>query len=103
MERETGDEVILARREPGKADPGDADEACFLRNDLNVAERAQDVDKLPGDADDRWIRASEESFEREVSTRMPQILRDEARTTVWADPHRLLRAWHARSLSRESS
>jgi hypothetical protein len=47
---------------------------------------------------DRWIGASKEGLEREVSTRMPQIPCDETRTTLWAGPHRMLRAWHARSL-----
>jgi hypothetical protein len=98
MERETRNEVILPRREPGEADACDADEARFLRNDLNVAEGTQDVDESPGEVHDRWIGASKEGLERKASTRMPQILRDEARTTPWADPHRGLRGWHRRSL-----
>jgi hypothetical protein len=83
MERETRNEVILPRREPGEADACSADEARFLRNDLNVAEGTQDVDESPGEVHDRWIGASKEGLEREASTRMPQILRYEAGTTPW--------------------
>ena len=90
VERETRNEVILPRREPGEADACNADEARFLRNDLNVAEGTQDVDESPGEVHDRWIGASKEGLERKASTRMPQILRDEARTTPWADPHWVL-------------
>ena len=74
MERETRNEVILSRREAGEADACDADEARFLRNDLNVAEGTQDVDESPGEVHDRWIAASKEGLEREASTRMPQVL-----------------------------
>jgi hypothetical protein len=47
--------MILARREPREADPGNADESRFLRDDLDVAERAQEVDEPQGERDDRWI------------------------------------------------
>jgi hypothetical protein len=98
MERETRNEMILARREPREADASNADESRFLRNDLDVAESTQDVDESQGEVDDRWIGASKKGLEREASTRMPQIPCDETRTTPWAGPHRVLRAWHARSL-----
>jgi hypothetical protein len=98
MERETRNEMILARREPGEADASHADESGFLRNDLDVAETTQDVDESQGEVNDRWIGASKEGLEREASTRMPQIPCDETRTTLWAGPHRMRRAWHARSL-----
>jgi hypothetical protein len=98
MQRETRDEVILARRQSSKADTCHADEARFLRNDLDIAQGTQDVEVFPGEPDDRWIGASKEGLEREVSTRMPQILRNQAGTTLRADPHRLLREWHAPSL-----
>jgi len=98
MECETRNEVILPGREPGEADACHADQARFLRNDLDVAKGTQHVDESPGEVDDRWIGASKEGLEREASTRMPQILRNEARTTLWADPDRLLRAWHAHSV-----
>jgi hypothetical protein len=98
MERETRNEMILARREPCEADASNADESRFLRNDLDVAESTQEVDESQGEVDDRWIGASKEGLEREASTRMPQIPRDETRTTPWAGPHRVLRAWHAPSL-----
>src|SRR5262245_65814880 len=96
MERKGRNEVIFARREPRKADACNANEARFLRNDLDIAEVAQGVDEPPGEVDDRWIGASKERLEREAPTRMPQVLRDETRTAPWADPHRLLRAWHGR-------
>jgi hypothetical protein len=98
MKRKTRNEVISAWREPGEADTSNADEARFLRKDLDVAESTQDVDKSPGKIDDRWIGASKESLEREASTRMPQVLRDQARPARWADPHRGFQAWHGRSL-----
>jgi hypothetical protein len=68
MERETRNEMIPARREPGEADPSNADESRFLRNDLDVAESTQDVDESQGEVDDRWIGASKEGLEREAST-----------------------------------
>src|SRR5262245_49769929 len=92
MKRESHDEMILARREPGEADAGHADQSRFLGNDLDVAEGAKDVDESPGELNDRWLGARKEGLEREASTRMPQILRDEARSTRWADPHRTRRA-----------
>jgi len=98
MERKTRNEVILAGRESGEADASNANEPRFLWNDLHVAERTQHVDESPGKLDDRWIRASKESLECEPSTRMRQILRDEARTALWADPQRGFRGWHGRSL-----
>jgi len=98
MQREVGHEVILARRQPGEADAGDADEARFLRNDLNVTEGAQDIEESPRETDDRRIRAREQRLERELSARMPQIPGDQARTAPRAGPHRMLRAWHVRSL-----
>jgi len=98
MERKARNEVILARRQPREADACNANEARFLRKDLDVAERAQGLDESSGEIEDRWIGAGEERLEREVSARMPQILRDEARATPRAGPHRLLRAWHGRSL-----
>jgi hypothetical protein len=52
MERETRNEVILARRESGEADACHADEARLLRNDLDVAEGTQDVDESPREFDD---------------------------------------------------
>lgn len=95
MERETRHEMILARREPRETDAGDADEPRFLRKDLDIAERAQDVDELPGEPEDRRIGAGKQGVERETPTRMPEIPGDEARTTLRADPHRLFLAWHA--------
>ena len=71
-----------------------ADEAGFLRNDPDVAQGTRDVDESAGEIDDRRLGPGEESFEREVSTRMPPILGDEARTTAWADPPRVQRACH---------
>ena len=67
MERESRHEVILARRETGEADACNADEACFLRNDLDVAEGPQDVNKSSCKLDDRRIGAGEEGLEREPS------------------------------------
>jgi hypothetical protein len=98
MERETRNEMILARREPGEADASNADQSRFLRNDLDVAEVPQDADELHRERDDRWIGASEEGLERVLSARMPQVPGNEARTTLRADPQLVLRAWHARSL-----
>src|SRR5262245_59119294 len=98
MERETRDEMLLARREPGEADARNADESRLLRNDLNVAETAQEVDESPREMEDGSIGASEEGLEREASTGMPQVPCDETRTTLRAGPHRVLRAWHARSV-----
>src|SRR5262245_13759905 len=99
MERKTRNEVILAGREAGEADASHADKARFLRNDLDVAKGTQQVDKSPRKVDDRWIGASKKSLKREVATRVRQILRDETRTTAWADPQRVFRAWHVRSLT----
>ena len=65
MERETRNEVILSRREAGEADACDADEARFLRNDLNVAESTQDVDESPGEfTTDGLERAKARSVKR---------------------------------------
>jgi hypothetical protein len=90
MERETRHEMIFPRRESGEADASHADESGFLRNDLDGTKTTQDVDESQREVDDRWIGASKESAERETSTRMPQIPRDETRTTLWTGPQRAL-------------
>lgn len=98
MERKVRNEVTLARRQPREADTCHADEARFLRKDLDVAERAQDLDESSGESENRWIGAGEKRLEREVSARMPEVLRDEARAAPRARPHWTVRAWHGRSL-----
>ena len=103
MEREVRDEMIFAGRQTRETNASNADEARFLGNDLDVAEGAQDVEESPGQVENGWIGAGEERLEREVSARMPQVPGDQARTAPGAGPHRPLRAWHARSLTKRSS
>lgn len=51
MKREPRHEVILARRESGKPDARDTDEARLLRKDLDIAERAEHADESSGEAE----------------------------------------------------
>ena len=51
VKRESGHEVILARRESGKSDARDTDEAGLLRKDLDIAKRPENVDVSPGESE----------------------------------------------------
>jgi hypothetical protein len=58
--RETGNEVILSRRQTREAHTGHTDQTRLLRKNLNVPERMKHPDVPSGEPHGSWIGASEE-------------------------------------------
>jgi hypothetical protein len=97
-EREGGDEVILTGRESGKPYARNANEARFLRDDLDVAEAAQHADESSSDGEYRRIGTTKERLEREAAARVPQVLRHQTGAALLAHRHRPWPLGHAESL-----
>jgi hypothetical protein len=86
MKGESGKKIALARIETGKADARDGNEAGFLREHLDVAERFEQRyvpargREVPGRG------AGEEGLQREHTARVPQVPADEPCAAFRAEP-----------------
>ena len=63
MQREAGQEPVLAGGEPAESDPCDADQAGLLRDDLNIAEGVEERDVPVRQVEYSLIGVREQTFE----------------------------------------
>src|SRR4029453_3662621 len=88
MEREAGHESVLAWLQAGEPDTCDRDQPRLLRDDLDVTERPEHGDILPGEPQDRGWGRVEECLERPLAARVPEVLADQPRAALGAVPDR---------------
>jgi len=81
--------LIFARIQTGEPDAGDGDEAGFLGEHLDVAERLEQRHVLARRCEDPGRGTGKEGLERKPAARVPEVAGDEARAAFWAGPQRM--------------
>ena len=76
MEREAGQEPVFAGLQAAEADPGDANEAGLLRDDLDIAESVEQRDILACQVERVLVGVREQALEGEAAAGMPQVASD---------------------------
>jgi hypothetical protein len=91
--------MILAWVQAGETDAGDCDEASFLREHLDVAERFEQRHVLARNHEDPRCRTGEERLEGESAARVPEVSGDQSCPAFRAVPEQIFRH-HGKPITR---